>query len=248
MANNNGWTSENEKRIKKINKICKKISNESKKYALKYKNIYSFLMISTMILTPMAGTFSTLSSIFSLSNTAYNHIFAISSASLSFISSIGLSILKFAKYNKLSTDYTKIYTYYFSLNNNIKRQLSLEKKERQEYYEYNKWLLFHLDNLQNEMSKEFQEFPELMQLNIDLGFKLNNNMYKLNICKEDKNKDENTSDSSNASIENEKNMFIINLEEENNTEDENKDENILNYTEDRFHDGMMMYEIKRLRN
>jgi len=206
-----------------------------------------------------------------MSSTEYYNIFGISAACTSFVSSIGLSILKFAKYNKLSLDYTKIYTYYFSLNNNIKRQLSLEKKERQDYYEYNKWLLFHLENLQNEMCKEFQEFPELMQLNIDLGLNLNNKMYNMYaINKNEKSEDESNTESSNASIEgsideNEKNMFIINLNEEkieDNEEDEededdekidaneveiDENKNII-YTEDRFHDGMMMYEIKRLRN
>ena len=111
-SNNNGWTNQNEKTIKKINKICKKISNESKKYAMLYKNIHSTLMVSTMILTPLAGTLSTLSSVFSMSSSDYDHIFGISAAAISFISSIGLSVLKFAKYNKLSINYTKIYTYY----------------------------------------------------------------------------------------------------------------------------------------
>ena len=263
--NNNGWTNENEKKIKKLNKLCKKISNESKKYALEYKNKYSLLMISTMILTPLAGTFSTIGSIYSVTNSDYNHIFGISAACMSFISSIGLSILKFAKYNKLSVDYTKIYTYYISLNNNIKRQLSLEKKDRQDYFEYNKWLFYHLDNLQNEMSKEFQEFPELMKLNLDPSLK-NNKMYNINSKTNEKSEDESTNEStnesSNKSLEgnineiiniNEENMVIIDInneeeEEDEEEEEEEEDDNISNYIEDRFHDGMMMYEIKRLRS
>ncbi len=271
-SNNNGWTNQNEKTIKKINKICKKISNESKKYAMLYKNIHSTLMVSTMILTPLAGTLSTLSSVFSMSSSDYDHIFGISAAAISFISSIGLSVLKFAKYNKLSINYTKIYTYYYSLNNNIKRQLSLEKKDRQDYLEYNKWISYHLENLQTEMTKEFQEFPELLKLNMDLNLKINNKMCKMHVFKNTD--DDSTNESSNTSLDSqgdtgininsEDKMFIIELdddtdnEETKDGEDETEDDecdknskttnNILNYTEDRFHDGMMMYEIKRLRN
>lgn len=225
-----------------------------------------------MILTPLAGTFSTLSSIFSVTSSEYDHIFGISAACMSFVTSIGLSILKFAKYNKLSIDYTKIYTYYISLDNNIKRQLSLKKKDRQDYFEYNKWLFYHLDNLQNEMSKEFQEFPELMKLNLDPSFKTNKiyNMYNIH-SKKEKSDDERTTESSTVSLDGninanhnininenikEENMVIIELNEDDTDEedeDEDKDSknelnNIPNYIEDRFHDGMMMYEIKRLRN
>jgi hypothetical protein len=140
----------NSKWNKKIEKIVIDIGNKS----IKYKNLHmkiaddanktnTVLMTTIIVISPISGTLGALGATME----QYNWAYSITSSLISFISSILVSIVKFSKYEKINTSHRTASTRYNSLENNVKRQLSLSRKDRIPANQYLDWLTTTFDDL-----------------------------------------------------------------------------------------------------
>ena len=128
-----------EKKSKLFKKIHMEISIDSYwKYSI-YMNIAT-------IISPLPGLISVLGTTLSkeLSNMVY---FNSSSAILSFFNAIIVAIIKFNKYDESGYDHRSASTKFTSLEQNIKRQLMLERNERVPVKDYISWVLKSYENL-----------------------------------------------------------------------------------------------------
>jgi hypothetical protein len=121
----------------------KVIGDESKGYkimhihmAQKASQIYTSLTVAGIILGPLASVFS---SIESLSNP--NKSFAsVCSILLGFLSGVTVAIIKFGKYDEVSNANKTASARYTSIESNVRRQLSLQRKDRIPAIAYMEWL------------------------------------------------------------------------------------------------------------
>jgi hypothetical protein len=134
----------------KIEKVVRDIGNKSIKYKSLHMKIsnesynkYSLYMSSIIILTPLSGTISIISTFFELDS----WIYSITSAFLSFITCVLVSMVKFGKYEQIGNAHRIATSRYISLGNNVKRQLSLYRKDRISANEYLNWLTRSFDEL-----------------------------------------------------------------------------------------------------
>lgn len=135
---------------KKIEKVVRDIGNKSLKYkslhlkvAKKANKNYSYYMKSIIILTPLAGTIGAIGA----SINDYSWIFGITSSIITFISAILVSMIKFGKYDQTFNAHKTATARYISLGNNVKRQLSLYRKDRIPASQYLNWLTHSFDEL-----------------------------------------------------------------------------------------------------
>lgn len=133
-----------------IEKVIKDISNKAENYhfihsqiSLSYTCQYTTMMFLLMILSPVSGTLTLLSFII-VEQVLY---LTLLSAIFSFISGIVVSIIKFAKYDEISNAHKIASSRYFSLYNNIIRELSLPKPNRAEANSYLRWVMNSFDEL-----------------------------------------------------------------------------------------------------
>jgi len=127
-----------------IEEVVKHIGESSKAYkimhikeAQKANEIYNYLMLSGIVLGPMAGIVSAIGS--SLNISSYPSI-TISQIILGFLSGIFIAILKFGKYDEISSSNKSAAAKYSSLEANVRRQLSLYRSDRITAKDYIEWL------------------------------------------------------------------------------------------------------------
>lgn len=214
----------------KIENVVADIYNKSLLYKSQHMkeaqnsyNKYSFFMIAVIIITPLAGSISVLKII--LDSDSY--LFSIFSSILSFSAGIIVSVVKFAKYDEIGNSHKTATARYISLLNNVKRQLSLYRKDRISSNEYLQWLTNAFDELF--ISSPLLHADSLLD-NIDDE--------KLIINEEDEECEKIKKDEDNEY----KNIKIENKEE--------KDIESLLSTRDFniYNDGMMTYQLNRLRH
>ncbi len=137
-----------------IEKLVLNIGIQSFKYrtihfdtANKFNSRQIYLTTTLIILSPFTGVLSALT-LYIRSNLGINlYILDILSIILSFIAGILISIIKFGKYEEISNAHKIASSRYTSLANNVKRQLSLNRKNRISAKEYLEWLTNSSDQL-----------------------------------------------------------------------------------------------------
>jgi len=140
------WNDNIEKVLKSIQKKCYINTKKHDKIAVNSDKLYSCLMITSIIITPLSGIITTIGAMV-VEDVNYTLYFSIPSTILSFISGMLISITKFNNYNQKSQSHLVASARYISLENNIKRQLLLDKNDRLPANEYLEWVMKNYDNL-----------------------------------------------------------------------------------------------------
>lgn len=164
------WNENNEKLIKEIGETCKIHKLMHLEMAHKYNKLYNSYMYSGILLGPLAGTLSGIG----LSLDCSKHqLISLASTLFGFISGIVMAIVKFGTFDEISNANKQAAARYTSLENNIRRHLSLYRDERNEPYEYLEWLTQKFDDLFNdaplistEICKKYETNPSINYITI----------------------------------------------------------------------------------
>jgi cytochrome b subunit of formate dehydrogenase len=136
MKPTNQWTEKIEKVLKGIEKKCNIYKNKHNQISVKAEKTYSYLMIASIIITPISGILNTIGSMIT-NNIEMLFYFTTTSTIFSFTSGIIISITKFSQYEQVSKSHLTASTRYTSLEHNIQRQLLLERKNTVLDYQLN---------------------------------------------------------------------------------------------------------------
>ena len=107
---------------------------------------YSNFMLIAILISPLSGVISSIGTLLG-DNIQSIYIYSITSTILSFISGILITIIKFNKYDEVSYSHKTASSRYISLEENIKRQLTLYREDRIDANEYLSWLSKSFDEL-----------------------------------------------------------------------------------------------------
>ena len=130
------WDSSFEKIILNFRKKISKLKNIHISLSKSKHNSYSNLMLSIIIIAPSTGLISGVGSVYK----HYENLFLLSSSFLNILSGIILSIVKFNKYDELSSEHKNSAMRYTYLEHNIEQQLALPKTDRIEAVKYINYL------------------------------------------------------------------------------------------------------------
>lgn len=135
----------------KAEEVVKEIGNDAMAYKImhlisSYNSLetYNYLMIFGIILGPISGIVSAIGAALNMSNYS---VIVISEIILGFLSGIIVAILKFGKYDELSSANKSAAAKYGSLEGNIRRQLSLYRSNRIDSKTYMDWLETKYDEI-----------------------------------------------------------------------------------------------------
>lgn len=140
------WNSNIEKNIKEIGESCKGykwMHITSTRTAMRQYNVLMYITIS---IGPIAGLFETIS----ISRDECDDgasILQILIIVFGFVSGVLASIVKFSNFNQKSVDHKTAAAKYTSLEQNIRRQLSLYRDERVNAGKYLQWVSVSFDDL-----------------------------------------------------------------------------------------------------
>ena len=126
------WSEEIETVLKHILRSCSRRRVLHMEMAIDYQNKFSTLMLSNIIIGPLAGLISTISLAIDTSVTEMTII----SSSLGFLSGTIAAITKFGKYDESSNIHKASSVKFSALEANIKRQLALPNRARSRPDEY----------------------------------------------------------------------------------------------------------------
>ena len=142
---NSKWNKRIEKVIKKVEKQSKNYKDMHEEFAYTLYQKYNNYMLLSIITSPFAGVISVIGMFIFTEENAY--IVTITSTLLSVVSGIFISMVKFGKFDELSNSHKIAAARYLSLENNIKRQLSLYKNDRISSEQYLNWMTTTFDEL-----------------------------------------------------------------------------------------------------
>jgi hypothetical protein len=135
----------------KLEVAVKEIGEQSQSYKFMHimaarsaQNMYIILMMFGIILGPLAGA---LSGIGAALNPEADPTIPIISALLSSVSGIIIAIVKFGKYDEVSSSNKSTAAKYTSLETNVRRQLALYRQDRIDAAHYVEWLANSFDEL-----------------------------------------------------------------------------------------------------
>ena len=136
-----------------LEQAAKEIGESSKSYKLMHieeaqeaTNIYNNLMIAGIVTGPLAGI---VTSVGAAANLDGNTVIVcdVVIILLGFLSGIFVSILKFGKYDEMSSANKQAAARYTSIESNVRRQLSLYRQDRVAAAPYMEWLETKYDEL-----------------------------------------------------------------------------------------------------
>jgi hypothetical protein len=159
------WNDSIEKTVKNIGEMAKMYKLMHIHTAQKSYKIYNTYMYLSICVGPMVGVLSTIDSI--ISDDSTSKITTMLITFLSFFSGILATIIKFGKFEEESSANKLAASRYLSLENNVRRQLSMFRKDRINAKSYVEWLSKSFDELflaspliSNEINKIYLEKAE----------------------------------------------------------------------------------------
>ena len=146
MKKNIRWNEQMEKVLRIIERQCNKYKINHSEIASYSEKMYTGLMISSIVLTPLSGIVTSLGSMIceDVQDMLYYNM---TSTLLSFVAGILISVTKFSKFDKTGQAHSIALSRYTSLEQNIKRQLILDPKDRINAKEYLNWVIKNFDDL-----------------------------------------------------------------------------------------------------
>lgn len=128
----------------RLEQAAKDIGDKSKSYKIIHlsqaqitSTTYNYLMILGITLGPLSGIISGIGTVI---DQEAGPIVPIISMLFGFLSGIVVSIMKFGKYDEVSNANKQAAARYTGIESNVRRQLSLYRKDRVDAIEYMKWL------------------------------------------------------------------------------------------------------------
>ena len=230
------WNHKFENIIQDIYRKIVRCKLEHGKIARSSYNSYHFYTMIIIIITPISGLISCIGA----SLGAEEHILLITSSVINIITGILMSIIKFNKYDENNNLHMNTAIRYTSLENNIKQQLSLYKKDRITAKKYLIWL--------NET------FDEIFLSSPFLNIEAENTVEDYEMFLEDETEDENELEDALEDEDETEDENVIEDEDdtENGLEDEDDTENGLEDEDkevsENIIDGLLTYELKRIQN
>lgn len=134
------WNENIESVLSELGKTCSSYKWMNIETAKRNEFKYNLLMYSTIIIGPVSGILS----VFSQDSSVITNMFI---TVFSFMNGVVSAIIKFSEFGEKASLYKGIAAKYSSLENNIKRQLSLDKTERVNAGEYLEWISRSYDEL-----------------------------------------------------------------------------------------------------
>jgi hypothetical protein len=255
------WSDNIEKIVKDIGDTCKGYKWMNIFCAKKNMNKYNIMMYLLIVLGPISGTISTMTT-----SENYNYNLQVLITIFSFTSGILSASIKYSKFEERSAAHKNIAAKFSSLEGNISRQLSLNRNDRINAGEYMNWVSQSFDELFNSMPllpesiyNKWINFAKENNLSIpqEIGKMITYDKYNIdrlcNIKNIQVNSDEKNKDSEIKDLEKNKDSEIKDLEK--NKDSETKDlekERATAYNSlpelNRYTDGKMKYELSRLYN
>lgn len=141
----NSWNSKIENAVKNIGEKCQSYKLMHLYIAQSSDMYYRRYMFAGIILSPVSGTISSIDAV--SEKEGYNIILPIIAAIFSFVCGIIFAIIKFGKYDEVSSAHKTAAARYTSLENNVRRQLTLYRNDRIAAREYLEWLSISYDEL-----------------------------------------------------------------------------------------------------
>ena len=138
------WNHHIEEVVKDIGESSKAYKTMHNKEARNANDKYNRLMLVGIISGPLAGIISAVGSSINLSNYAP---ITITQIILGFLSGIFIAILRYGKYDEVSSSNKSAAAKYASLESNVRRQLSLYRKDRFPAVSYLEWTETKYDDL-----------------------------------------------------------------------------------------------------
>ncbi len=120
------WSSDIETVVKNIQSSCNKRKIVHMEMAIEYQNKFSSLMMTNIVLGPLAGLLSTIT----LTVDSINTEITIIASCLGFVAGTIAAITKFGKYDESSATHKGASVKFSALEANIKRQLALPTNAR----------------------------------------------------------------------------------------------------------------------
>jgi len=122
--NENGWSIEIEAVVKDMATTCSKYRILHNDITIKSSNHHNRLTMCGIVISPLAGLLSM------ITTSEYSDIFHNMSISLSMITGILMSIIRFGKYEDVIATNKQLAVSYASIELDIKQQFSLDRSER----------------------------------------------------------------------------------------------------------------------
>jgi hypothetical protein len=244
IGKNSLWDDNIEKAAKEIGELSKIYKLMHIHSAQKSYTLYNIFMYLSIVIGPTAGVISGILTNFDGDTQKYLSILI---TILSFISGIIATILKFGRFEEESNSNKLAASKYTSLENNVRRQLALSRKNRIPATDYIEWI-----------NKSFDElFIASPLLSADIFLKYEKNAEKLGIklpeYRDTITVNENFEEKIQEQLENKNSIKInrksidtINSEENVKNKSLKKTKTYNNIQEiNQFEDGRMNYELKR---
>ena len=130
------WSENIEGILQEMKKSCRNFKIFNVKLSIKYHTLHNRFMYGLIILGPMSGILSSIST----SEPDYFKVIQTFITVFSFFTGVLSGILKYSKMEEKVTEYKSLAAKYASLEHNINRQLSLDKSERVNPGEYLEWI------------------------------------------------------------------------------------------------------------
>lgn len=268
--NTNDWNPMVELAIKQIGEKSTGYKIMHVRTSRKTERFYDLVMYLGICLGPLAGL---LSGIGSTLNPDAPITFPIISSCVSFLSGIIVAVIKFGKYEEKSSAHKLAASKYTSLESNVRRQLAKNRSDRINMSQYFEWIGQSFDDLflasplisekiyqdyVNSAKKNNISIPDEYGLNITINKEYENEKLEELINTSEiviNNDDEKYIKPKVKSLENGKNDVVVDISEKhfrNNIYKEDsksikRTNTISHFPElDKFGDGRMKYEMKRL--
>ena len=189
------WNDNIEKTIKDLGDSAKGYKIMHIEAARKLGHLHSILMYTGIILGPLAGLVSSIGAIRQPPNS--DIVFPIITTIVAFISGIIVSIIKFGSFEKNSLTHKNAAANYTSLESNVRRQLSLYRKDRINPTKYIEWLSKSYDEtfssspfIPSPIYKNFAKNAHKLNLHIPEEYSIMISIPDLDKSKEDKSKED----------------------------------------------------------
>lgn len=157
------WNEKIENNAKKIAEICKSYKALHIQESQNSMRIYNVMTITGIILGPLSGL---VSGIGALINPETDPLLPIISAVCGFISGVVVTFIKVGKYDEVSNANKQASARYSNIENNVRRQLLLYRKDRVEPLKYMEWV-------ENKYEEIFMSAPLISSSSYDILEDLN---------------------------------------------------------------------------
>jgi len=139
------WNDKVEEAVKTIGESSQSYKHLHNIVAMVNASYYYYLMLFAMMVGPLCGTLSAMETV--MTDTMVRNKISLVVAVLGYISGVTVAVIKFGKFDEVSSANKQAAARYTSLESNARRQLTLYRDDRMNPYSYIEWLETRYDDL-----------------------------------------------------------------------------------------------------